>query len=355
MIWHWFRTRPQMALLCAGAGVLLIACAIWWRLSSTGSTWHTGNRVTAIAFSPDGQWLASAEQPRSALDEQEAPLVILRHVPDGQIIRTFGGTQPYIFSVAFSPDGTLLAASGTDSSISLWRIADGQVFQIITTSPPLPEIKRLVFSPDGDAIAAFSSQGTMEWWQVRDGQLLLMRTLTRDGEHNALAFNATRQLLAARVAPTTIKIWRMRDEQLLITITSFSQSDFQGTWGRDLFFSPDGQILASIDDQWIIRLWQVDDGRLLATLKGHTDEIVNVAFSPDGRTLASASGRPYLIFSGHKGSGDKTIRLWSVPDGKPLATYTAHSDAIPGLAFSPDGQWLASGSADTTIRLWKMQ
>jgi WD40 repeat protein len=350
MIWLWFRIRPRMALLCAGAGMLLIACAIYWIVHSDAITWETKHEVSTVAFSPNGQILASAE--KTERGDSGKSVIVLRHVPDGKVIHSLATDQSYSFGLAFSPDGSLLAAAGTDSSISLWQVADGQVYRTIPISPPLPDIMRLLFSPDGDAIAIFSNQGTMQWWRVRDGQLLLTRTLTREGEHSALAFNAARQLLAARVAPTIIKIWRMSDEQVLTTITGFSQSDFP--WGRDLFFSPDGHVLASIDDHWIIRLWQVDDGRLLATLSGHTDDIRSVAFSPDGRALASASGKPYLIFSEQKGSGDHTIRLWSVPDGRSLATYSAHSDAIPGLAFSPDGQWLASGSADKTIRLWRM-
>jgi WD40 repeat protein len=331
--------------------------------------WHHTGAWRARRRSTDGRRYDLALVPNAAADgaalcrRGRAPdrlrdlvAIVLRRVPDGQIIHTLVGQQTTVFSVAFSPDGTLLAASGSDSSIWLWQVTDGKLFRVITIAEmPLQEVYRVVFSLDGQTLISFSRQGTARIWRVHDGQLLDTSSLERDGKHKAMAFNAPRQLLAARVSPTTIKIWRMQDRQVLTTINGFPLTYLDSEGGRDLFFSPDGVLLASLDDHWIIRLWQVDDGRLLATLSGHTDEIRSVTFSPDGRILASASGNPYLFLSGHEGSGDRTIRLWSVPEGRSLATYSAHSDAISGLAFSPDGRWLASGSADTIIRLWKMQ
>ncbi len=107
-------------------------------------------------------------------------------------------------------------------------------------------------------------------------------------------------------------------------------------------FSPDGKVLASGSDDQTIKLWDVQTGRTLQTLMGHSGNVFSVAFSPDGKVLAS-------------GSGDRTIKLWDVQTGGALQTLTGHSSYVFSVAFSPDGKILASGSSDGTIKLWDVQ
>lgn len=104
-------------------------------------------------------------------------------------------------------------------------------------------------------------------------------------------------------------------------------------------FSSDGKTLASSSRDRAIHLWNVSTGKLRKTLTGHDGDVYSVAFSPDGRTLAS-------------GSGDRTVRLWDVETGKERLTLKGHGDDVRSVAFSPDGKTLASGSKDKTLRLW---
>ncbi|QAT83272.1 WD domain-/G-beta repeat-containing protein [Corallococcus coralloides] len=109
-----------------------------------------------------------------------------------------------------------------------------------------------------------------------------------------------------------------------------------------LAFTPDGRVLASGHYDSVVRLWDVERGELLAELKGHTAEVHAVAFSPDGRWLASA-GRP----------GE--LRVWDWRQGQPRAVIPGHTDVVLGLAFSPDGRRLASGGLDKAVRVWDFE
>jgi len=105
-------------------------------------------------------------------------------------------------------------------------------------------------------------------------------------------------------------------------------------------FSPDGKVLASGSFDDTIKLWDVQTGRALQTLTGHSDNVNSVAFSPDGKVLAS---------------GSATIKLWDVQTGRVQQTLTGYSDIVNSVAFSPNGKVLASGSYDNTIKLWDVQ
>lgn len=126
----------------------------------------------------------------------------------------------------------------------------------------------------------------------------------------------------------------------------------------NLAFSPDGQMLAGGGDDSMVRLWRVADGAQLRTLTGGSEHVYAVAFSRDGRWLASggrarsAIGTFWHQLTGRGAKGD-AVRLWRVPDGTLQATLE-HSDDVTSLAFSPDGRLLATASADGSNSLWRL-
>ena len=142
---------------------------------------------------------------------------------------------------------------------------------------------------------------------------------------------------------TTIKEQVMAVLQKAVSqVKEHNSLERHGSPVRSVAFSPDGKTLASASSDKTIKLWNLQARKEIATLTGHSSQVWSVAFSPDGKTLASASL-------------DQTIKLWNLQARKQLATLTGHSDRVNSVAFSPDGLTLASASSDNSIKLWNLQ
>ncbi|MCP4398358.1 MAG: hypothetical protein GY801_13810 [bacterium] len=290
---------------------------------------HTDN-VNTVAFSPDGRMLASGSADHT---------IKLWEVQTGQELRTLAGHDDIVESVAFSPDGQTLASGSHDNTIKLWDIQTGQNLRTLTGHNN--RVYSVVFSPDGQTLASGSDDNTIKLWDIRTRKEL-HTLIGHDSVVSSVAFSPDGQMLASGSFDTTITLWEVQTGRILRTLTRRSHEV------TSVAFSPDGQMLASGSADDTITLWDVQTGQALRTMIGHADEVVvselmvSVAFSPDGQTLAG-------------GSFDHTIKLWEVRTGQALRTLTGHNGKVYSVAFSPDGQMLASGSVDNTIKLWEVR
>lgn len=222
-----------------------------------------------VEFSPDGSILASGTSDGA---------IQLFLVKDGTILQTLSGHTDTVQSVAFSPDGAILASGSGDhdNNIQLWQVNDGTLLQTFDGYKSYSSKASIAFSPDGSLLASSGSGDDSIWlWRVSDGSLLETLKAGTSGV-DCLAFSPDGSLLASG-SGSTIKLWQMSDGNLLNTLDVGASS---------LAFSPDGSILASGSGN-TIKLWQMSDGNLLNTLVVDV-AISNVDFSPDGTTIVSS-------------------------------------------------------------------
>jgi WD40 repeat protein len=389
-----------------------------WRLDGDASVHRLRGHaadVRSIAYSRDGKTLATASEDRT---------IRLWRTSDGARLRTLWGHQDRVDSVAFSPDGNSLASGSYDQTLRLWQVADGAALGVLESSEP--KVVSVAFSRDGATIASVSDDNTIRLWHLGAG--VPLRTLRGQGDQViSVAFSPDGSTLASQANDATVQLWRLRDGVVLrrfgtgdessIPSVAFTPDGTSVVWGseqavwigrlcdpapprvvkrpacgesvtlspdgttlacaktsingvikllrasdgvvlhtlrgepgwvKSVAFSPDGKTLATGSDDKTILLWRVADGTALRTIQPHDGSVLAVAFSPDGTTLASAGNTAQPAFVG------KTLRLWRVSDGALLYTLQAQSKGVTAVAFSPDGTKLVSGSDDGTLRLWSV-
>ncbi|MBD2778134.1 CHAT domain-containing protein [Iningainema tapete] len=349
--------------------------------------------VSAVAFSPDGKTIASTSWDLT---------VNLWRASDGRLLRTLNGHSDRLYGVAFSPDSKIIASTSWDRTVKLWRL-DGTLINTFIGHDDF--VSSVAFSPDGKTIASASGDKTVKLWKLDN---TLLTTLNdHSAGVNAVAFSPQGNIIATGTEDNKIQLWK--PDGLLLRILNSHRAR---VWG--VAFSPDGQKIASASSDTTVKLWNVD-GRLLRTLNGHSYGVNAVAFSSDGEKIATGSddrtvkiwrvsdGEPALFaqrpagktgfpsqatdeprsrsvsvrrrgklittLNGHgseiwgvafshdgqmiaSASSDKTVKIWQ-PDGRLLHTLNGHSDGVKAVAFSPDGEMIATGSKDKTVKLWK--
>jgi len=238
--------------------------------------------------------------------------------------------EPWVYAIAFSHDGGILATGGGFKAARLWNPTTGQPI-----GAPLKghqgTIKALAFSADGSLLATAGQDKTLRLWAVPGGQLLSTLSGHQD-EVNAVAFNSDGKTLASAGGDRTIRLWQVPGGQPLRQLDG-------GCAVAALAFAGDGKSLVSGGDDGLIRVWEVDTGQEAHQLRGHEPTIVSLLFTPNGKTLVS-------------GDLGQTIRLWDLSIGREILQIRRRLGDADALAVSPDGRTLAAGGMNNTVRRW---
>ena len=281
-----------------------------------------------LAFSPDGRRVASADS---------AHRIKVWDTIQGDLVLTMAGHTASLNALVFSPDNRIIASASRDTTIRLWDAANGALIRALNrgvhgckrcrSAQMVPDLsRRLEGSSSTQSDTARSSSGTLPKGA------------------RSVAFRATRSYPGSRIPPRRQadclgRLWL--EPEALGSGNRALQQELRGHEENPecVAYSPNGRLIATGGGDQLALIWDSATGALLHTLRGHDGSVLGVSFSPDNRTLASADG-------------EGGIRIWDAARGFEIARVR-DSGSVKGIAYSPNGRFLATAVSDNAIRLWE--
>lgn len=323
--------HSQSLLARAALALFLIANSCSVVLAQGGDPTKTKDRmlrghkhtIFGLAFMPDSKVLASGS---------EDDTIRLWDVKSGECFATIQTGADQVRGLAFSPKGEILAAAHKDGTVTLWDMNSLQLQR--TLEGHTSEVYTVSFSPDGKTLASGGFDKTVRLWNVATGKL----TKTLEG-HTSWVWTVSFSKDGKRLASSggmdrTARLWNVE--------TGKVEKVFQPHGDKVRFvgiLQKSGKVVTTSDDKWT-RVWEIDSGKIAMKVQGYGG-MLSGAVSPD-ETLIAASG------------GGRRVQVYDVKTGKQIAGMPGHRLAVWSLAFSPDGKWLASGGVDRAVLLWHL-
>lgn len=295
--------------------------------------------VLNIAWSPDGKKIASASADKTVHiwnATSKNPILIYRN-----------HSRP-VSAVSWSPDGSRIVSGSWDTTVQVWDVQSGR--KLLTYRGFSQEVSCVAWSPDGKYIACGSLDTTVQVRQADSGSRAYIHA-GHTGPVHAVAWspgipsspsaNGWRIASASGAAvhadvDNTVQIWNaLSGDDLLIYRDHFY-------FVNAVAWSPDGRKIASASADTNVQVWNVASGSNILTYRGHSSKVNAVAWSPNGKRIASASD-------------DRTVQIWDATTGETIFTYRGHTKEVSSVAWSPKGTRIASAGYDTTVHVWNVE
>jgi WD40 repeat protein/serine/threonine protein kinase len=297
-----------------------------WLLQRSGT-------ILTVAFSPDGKLIAASTIRQPTGQEAQDFSIMLLDAATGQVTKSLPGHQQAVRTLAFDPTGKMLASGGWQPTAKIWDVLTGK--ELATVSVPADDIQSVAFSSDGQtlAVAGGGQRGRSVLTLYDTESHTLHKPVERPFRITSLAFLPGEGTLALACSDHLVRVWSPVTKQEWLELTGH----WTEAWA--VAFAPDSQTLASSSDDTTIRLWDLATGKQRRMLRGHFALVSCLAYARSGKLLAS-------------GSYERSIKLWDPATGELLTTLQGHTAALRSVAFSPDGKSLASGGRDRIVNLW---
>jgi WD40 repeat protein len=313
--------------------------------------WNLTSAATSVAFSPDNQVVAVSET---------NGVVQLRKTSDGTLLETLTGNGGSVTVVSFSADGHWIASADNEGGVRLWSRTGAKSAQtVLAWVASTYNIRTMTFSADSGTLAAGAESGEIWLWSVPSGQL--KATLhsysgpccQHQGAVLSMMFSPNgRSILVG--SNDSVQQWDVTKATMQSSVAD-PQRTRTTNFVRSMAFSPDMQMVgAAYDGNPQVYLWNIRTGDSVRTLSGHYTDVWSMAFSPDGRFLATGSGSTQMSGKELPDEWDTSIRIWRAADGVALARLVGHGNTVRGLGWSSDGKLLASTGDDGTVKLWSV-
>jgi WD40 repeat protein/DNA-binding SARP family transcriptional activator/tRNA A-37 threonylcarbamoyl transferase component Bud32 len=280
-----------------------------------------------VSWSPDGSLIATGG---TFLGHAQNDVVVW-DPRRGERLRTLTGHAGDINDVNFSPDGSRLVSAGADGTVIVWNPRTGR--RLLMLPAAVAEVAAAFFSPDGSRIATTDFEGGLQIWDASTGDLLW--ETVEEGSLCGMAWSpdGTRVAVGACYEATTASVWDVNTGRRVLTLRGHSDIV------PGVAFSPDGRRIATESFDGTAGIWDASNGRRLLTLRGHSGSVFGGWFSPDGSILATHGS-------------DGTARIWDVETGSQLMVLAGHLGPLGDVAWSPDGTRILTGGADGAARIW---